>query len=64
MPSQELPKRAGFAGPRGPVRCDVPTDVIGQYLEALEAWVPPVRPGGGVSCPPSPVPMTSTEAVQ
>ncbi|WP_330252731.1 hypothetical protein OG874_42910 [Nocardia sp. NBC_00565] len=90
MPSRKLPKRAGPFGPRRPVFCDVPCEVIALYRDALTnwdatpepnscelssdemarignalaEWANPMRPGGGVPCPPSPVPVTPTEAAQ
>lgn len=56
MTAAGLPKRAGFVGPRRPVCCDVPTELMQRYLEALHSheWTDAERAGGGVPCPPPP----------
>lgn len=56
MIASELPKRSAFVGPHLSACCDVPVEVMERYLEALHAheWTNAERPGGGVSCPPSP----------
>lgn len=49
MPSRDLPKRAKFQGPQPTVYCDVPTEVLERYLEALLMWAPPERPSGAAT---------------
>lgn len=49
MLNRDLPKRTAFQGPPHRVYCDVPTEVIERYLEALLMWVPPERSSGAAS---------------
>lgn len=54
MTARGLPKRSAFVGPPRSIYCDVPTEVMQRYLEALHTyeWTNTERPGGGVSSPP------------
>ncbi|MET8877529.1 hypothetical protein [Nocardia sp. NPDC004604] len=46
MSVSELPKRSAFVGPQCSVYCDVPTELMRRYLEALNAheWTDAERP--------------------
>ncbi|MGW4771746.1 hypothetical protein ACWEO2_27360 [Nocardia sp. NPDC004278] len=48
MSVSELPKRSAFVGPQCAVYCDVPTELMKRYLEALNAheWTDAERPEG------------------
>lgn len=47
-----------------PVSCELSSDEMARIGDALAEWANPMRPGGGVSDPPPPVPVTPTQAVQ
>lgn len=66
MTAAELPKRSAFVGPPRSVYCDVPTELMQRYLEALHThgWTNTEPPGGGVSCPPPPGAMKQPEGTQ
>lgn len=53
-----------WAATPDPVSCELPSDEMVSISDALAEWANPMRPGGGVSGPLPPVPLTPAEAVQ